>query len=559
MLISLLSTVAQRARAQFLRKTYDPDRAQAEFLRSLLQTQKNTVLGQHHGLGEIQTVDQFRERVPIWPYQNYVPFIDRAIAGEPNVLTADPIVYFNMTSGSTGSKKMIPVTRRSRLEVERVNRLGIGFAAAAAKKRGLSLGKMLLTSSTNSMGRTEKGIPYGPVSVSGLRLMNGIYRRIFAYPFAALQVEDFAARHYVCLLFALRDRNLKLIGANFPVLALRLCQYLEQYTDDLLHDLRHGTLADWLPLSPELRTTLERQWSAAPKRAAELEAIRTRYGSLIPQHAWPHLSLIITARGGTSNFYFERFPDYFGDTPVFGGTYASAEAIFGIHRDFNTDGVIPALSSGFYEFIPEDQWENPIPKTKLVSELTVGDRYRILVTNYNGFYRYDIGDVVEVEGYYNQTPLIIFRHRQGGVICATTEKTTEFHVIQTLQRLQHEFDVVLENFCVTLSEDFPAYYLLNIELAHGQSLEDSQGFLQRFEAILCTVQESYAAKRIGQIPPPRLRIYAPGSFAQVRQQMIQRGVYEPQLKFPHISEDRQLLKDQPLLQEVQYQDNALVV
>lgn len=559
LLISLLAAFAQCDRAAFLRKTRDPAKAQADVLRSLLQVQKGTVLGQLHGLGEIQTVDQFRQRVPIWPYQSYEPYVARAIAGEPNVMTADPIVYFNMTSGSTGSKKMIPVTQRSRNEVEKVNRLGIGFAAAAARKRGLSLGKMLLTSSAQSMGKTENGIPYGPVSVSGLRLMNGIYRRIFAYPFEALQVGEFEARHYVCLAFALREKNLKVIGANFPVLGLRLAQYLEQHSEDLVNDVRNGGFADWLPIEPELRAKLERLCPPNPKRANELEVILRTEGRLTPKAVWPNLSLIITARGGTSNFYLERFPEYFGDVPVYGGTYASAESIFGIHRDFNTDGVIPALSSGFYEFIPEDQWEMENPQTKLVHELTVGDRYRILVTNYNGLYRYDIGDVVEVEGYYNDTPtpLIIFRHRKGGVLCATTEKTTEFHVIQTMQHLQQEFDVALENFCVTLSKDLPSYYLLNIELADGQTLDNPQRFLHRFEAVLTKVQESYAAKRKGQIPPPHLRILAPGSFAQVRQRMIQRGVFEPQLKFPHISDDRQLLDGLTVLDEVPFAQEAI--
>lgn len=557
LLISLLGVVAQRDRANFLQKTYDPARAQADFLRSLLTIQKDTVLGQYHRLSEIQTVDQFRAQVPIWPYEKYEPFITRAVAGEANVLTADPIVYFNTSSGSTGNKKMIPVTRRSRNEVERINRLGIGFAAAAARKRGFSLGKMLLTSSAQSLGKTESGIPYGPVSVSGLRLMNGIYRQIFAYPFEALQVHDFAARHYVCLAFALREKNLKLIGANFPVLGLRLAQYLEQYSNNLIQDVRQGKLADWLPIEPELRATLERQFVAAPKRADELKAVLETHGRLTPHNAWPKLSLIITARGGTSNFYLDRYPEYFGNTPVFGGVYSSAEATFGVHHNFNTDGVIPALSSGFFEFIPEDQWDVEHPQTRLVNELTVGDRYRILVTNYNGLYRYDIGDVVEVEGYYNQTPLIIFRHRKGGVLSATTEKTSEFHVIQTLQQLQQEFDIALENFCVTLSPDLPSYYVLNIELAPGQDLADPQHFLQRFDTILSTVQESYGAKRDGQIPDPRLQILAPGSFAEVRQQMIQRGVFEPQLKFPHIHPDPHFLDNLPVLQKVEGNRGAI--
>ncbi|GAA6621233.1 GH3 auxin-responsive promoter family protein [Scytonema sp. NUACC26] len=53
-----------------------------------------------------------------------------------------------------------------------------------------------------------------------------------------------------------------------------------------------------------------------------------------------------------------------------------------------------------------------------------------LLVNYSGFYRYDIGDVMEVLGFYEQTPLIVFRYRQGGLLSAINKKTTEFHVTQ---------------------------------------------------------------------------------------------------------------------------------
>jgi len=43
---------------------------------------------------------------------------------------------------------------------------------------------------------------------------------------------------------------------------------------------------------------------------------------------------------------------------------------------------------------------------------------------------------------------------------------------------------------------------------------------------------------------------APGSFARVRQRQVDRGMFDSQLKFPHISEDRGFLADFGVLQEV---------
>ncbi|GAB4369462.1 MAG: GH3 auxin-responsive promoter family protein [Elainellaceae cyanobacterium] len=548
---SLLAVIARRSKARFLRKANQADLVQEQFLRSLLQAHKDTELGRQYGLANIYTIDQFREQVPILPYSAYEPYIERTANGETNLLTAEPVVFFNMSSGSTGNRKLIPVTKRSRRMVARANQTALGFVADAAKRDRLPIGTMLFTSPSKSLGYTNSGIPYGPISTSDLRLMGAIYRQVFAYPFAALQVADIAARHYLCLLFALRNSSLGVIGATFPVLALRLADYLEQYAQELIEDLETGTIAPWLKLAPELRLQLERQWQAYPTRAAELRQILQTEGRLTPKSAFPNLSFIVTARGGTSNFYLERFPDYFGNVPVFGGTYASSETVFGVHRDFNTDGVILAIESGFYEFLPEDQWQAEHPQTLLPWQVKPGDRYRILVTNYSGFYRYDIGDVVEVEGFCGKAPIFIFRHRLGGVISSTTEKTSEFHIMQTMQQLKQEFNVSLENFCVTLSNDqIPPCYLLNIELAEGQVLPDPKQFLQRFDQILQNVHESYAVKRPDQVPSPRLRILESGSFALVQQRLVQRGANETQLKFPHVSDDRNLLAGLKVEQEV---------
>ncbi|MBD1999212.1 GH3 auxin-responsive promoter family protein [Leptolyngbya sp. FACHB-541] len=549
---SLLATMARQAKVNFVQKTRHADAVQEQFLRSLLQTHQNTEFGHHYKLSEIKTIEQFRERIPVQPYSSYQPFIERMANGETNILVPDRLLYFNLTSGSTGRQKLVPVTKRSRRAISQANWAAMGFAIDAARQRGLSLGKLLFTSSAKPLGRTAGGVSYGPVSTSDLRLSNILTRQFFAYPWEALQISDSFARQYVCLLFALRNPDLKIIGATFPVLALQLANYLEQYADSLIHDLETGEIASWLSIEPDLRASLMRHWSIAPQRATQLRQIAKVEGRLTPILAWTNLSLVSTARGGTSNFYLQRFPQYFGDTPIFGGVYAASETTFGISWAFNTDSVIPAIETSFLEFIPEDQWETAQPQTQLLSEVRVGDRYRIVMTNYSGFYRYDIGDIVQIDGFFEQAPLITFQHRQGGVISSTTEKTTEFHVLQVMQILQQTMNVLLENFCITLSNDqIPDHYWVNIELAPGYVLDDPVTFLSKFDTILKSIHPSYEAKRQDQIPSPRLRILESGSFTQVRNRLIQRGVAESHLKFPLVSEDRNLLEGLKVEQEVQ--------
>jgi len=551
LVLNVIGGVAQQARRRFVRHTQQTEARQAAFLRSLLQTNQNTALGKDLGLPSVKTVADFRQQVPISRYSDYETYMERAFQGEANVLTPDPVVYFSLTSGSTGKQKILPITKRSRRAVSQANQVAIGFAAHAAQRDRRPLGKMLYTNSARPYGQTSQGIAYGPISVGDLNLMGAVYRQVFAHPLDVLKSADNLTRNYLALMFALRDRHLGIVSATFPVYALSFCEYLENHAENLIEDVQTGAIAPWLKLEPELRDRLERQWQPDPQRATELQQILQNNGSLRPKDVWKDLAFVVTARGGTSNFYLERFPDYFGDTPVFGGTYASAEATYGVHRDFGTDGVILAVNSGFYEFIPEAEWEQAQPQTVLPHELNVGDRYRILVTALNGLYRYDIGDVMEVEGFFNSAPIFTFRHRTGGVLSSTTEKTTEFHVVQTMQRLQQEFGIALENFCITLtSGEVPPPYLVNIELAPEQHLSDPEQFIRRFDEVLCELQVSYAKKRPDLIPSPRLRLMRTGSFAQLRQKLVEKGMLESQIKLPKLTGDRHYLDALPVEKEI---------
>lgn len=556
-LLSLLTTVARHTKANFVKKTRCTEAVQEQFLRDLLLIHQDTELGRKYGLSEIKTIERFREQIPILPYSSYEPLTERIAQGEKNILTADQVVYLTLTSGSTGKKKLIPTTRRSQNSFRRATLTSIGFLSEALRHRHLKFGKLLVTNSTQAWGRTSGGIEYGPSSAGSLRMDKRLYQQLFAHPYETLTVAESTARHYVCLLFSLRSASMHGMIANFPMLILRTCNYLERYAEELIQDLKTGTIAPWLELELETRALLERILSADTRRAAQLQQILHSEGRLTPKNAWSDLSFVATARGGTSDFYFQRYPTYFGDTPGWGAAYSSAEGMFSIYHDLNDDGSILAIESGFFEFIPQDQWEAEHPKTLLATEVKVGHHYRILVTNYGGFYRYDIGDVVEVVGFYGTAPLIVFRYRRGGFISSTTEKTTEFHVTQVMLALQQEFNLVLEDFCITLSEDdFPARYLANIELAPGQRITHLQAFLASFDCKLREVNTHYDISRCDPIPPPRLQILAPGSFAILRQRYLKKGIPDSQLKFPHISEDRSFLTGLAVEQEIRLPEDS---
>ncbi len=550
-LFSLLAFAGERAKDSFVRKTRQMQAVQERFLKHHLQYHQTTEVGRQYNVGNISSIDEFRDRVPVSPYSAYEAYTERIASGETNILNPDPVVFMSRTSGSTGKRKMIPVTRRFQNSLGWPNLIAIGFASAATRSRGKKVGRVIATNAAATPEITPGGIEFGSAATGVLRMGKFLYEQLFVYPFEVLQVKDVEARNYLCWLFSLQNTP-KELAANFPMVALQMCQYLEHFTESLLEDIEIGSISDRLKIEPQLRLALENQLRPNPKRAAELRSLLQMHGRLAPKFLWPDLSFVGTAQGGTSDFYLQRFPYYFGDISTFGVVYASAEGTFGIYHSLDDCSSVLAIDSGFYEFIPPEEWESDNPKTVLPWEVKPGEYYRLVCTNYSGFYRYDIGDVVEIGKFYNDVPTLIFRHRRGGLLSAFTEKTTEDHATQTLKRLQQKFNVYLDDFCITLSEnDFPPAYIVNIELASGQTLADPQAFIAAFDRLLAEANFYYGVKRKdGMIPPPRLRILAPGSFAIVRQRHIEKGIPDYQLKFPHISEDRSLVADLEVKEEV---------
>lgn len=554
-LLSLVAAAARWQQRRFVQRLPRATAIQERFLKRLLGFHQDTVLGQDLGLSQITTLAAFRRQVPVWSYAQHAPYFERTAAGESNVVTPEPILHINLSSGSTGQQKRVPIPHRARQKRVHANNIAMGFAFAAAQRRGVTAGKLLFTASAQPLGHTEGGIPYGHVSGNQLRDSNSVfYRHIFAQPFDALFIRETLTRTYVCLLFALGESDLAVIAAIFPRVALQLCQYLETYGESLIEDLERGTIAPWLALDEGLRSRLNRALRPHPRRSRQLRALLRSQGQLLPYQVWPHLAFLVTARGGPSDFYFERLRAYFGDTPIFGGTYSASEAVFGCCYDLDTDGALLAIDTNFFEFVPPDQWDAETPRTLLPHEVQVGEYYRMLVTNYSGFYRYDIGDVVEVTGFWGPVPLIAFRYRRGGTLSAISEKTTEQHLTQVMTRLRSTHSLPLEDFCLTVSAELlKPYYVLNLELSSPVTGAALTALLHDFDRQLQIANPSYGLKRQnGDMASPQLNLLASGSFAHLRQQQLKPGLADDaQVKLPHLSRDRALLATVEIVQQIQ--------
>ena len=85
-----------------------------ELLMRLIRDNQDTEYGRKYGFREIHSYADYAAKVPFSSYEDYESYIDRMLRyGQKNLITADEVVYYAHTSGTTGASKMIPCTRRT--------------------------------------------------------------------------------------------------------------------------------------------------------------------------------------------------------------------------------------------------------------------------------------------------------------------------------------------------------------------------------------------------------------------------------------------------------------
>ena len=80
---------------------------------ALIAKGAHTAFGRDHGVHEGMSVEAFQAAVPVRDYEGLKAYVDRAVAGEHDVLWPGQPLYFCKTSGTTSGAKFIPLTSDS--------------------------------------------------------------------------------------------------------------------------------------------------------------------------------------------------------------------------------------------------------------------------------------------------------------------------------------------------------------------------------------------------------------------------------------------------------------
>ena len=326
-----------------------------------------------------------------------------------------------------------------------------------------------------------------------------------------------------------------------PSSILLLAELANQHADTLIQDIYACDLREGLDLSKRQYAFFRQRLDADRPRARQLARILAEDGRLTPARYWPNLEVLCSWKGPGVKSFIERCRQWYGDLPFRDVGYGSSEFRTGLAMSDAGSPNVPMPDNYFYEFIPEEDREAYLSGTKsplLLHELEQGRRYLILQTGPHGLYRYNIEDIVEVNGFCGRTPTIQFVQKARMVTSITGEKIYESQVIEAMDRVAALRPELKPSFFVCYADIEDANYKLCVEFDSPRSGDDLRDLLRLFERCLGEVNIEYPYKRASlRLKDPQIFQLDRGASVRFIQYIGRNAVMDNQAKIPRLSRD----------------------
>ncbi|HET9257456.1 MAG TPA: GH3 auxin-responsive promoter family protein, partial [Pseudonocardiaceae bacterium] len=463
-----------------------------------------------HGLGQVHDIAAFRRAVPIRSHEEFMPWIERMINGESNVLTADvPVAYFS-SSGTTGAEKHIPVTQTY------LRDCFLPFYYAAFNSVITHHGEALASESVlnlwqdpaSPIARTSGGQPHiGPSQIDYQRFgeqlavgpgSSAAWNQIPA----ELAGVDPYERSYVRLRLAAEHDIRLVIGVN-PAMVAALPHQLAECWPRLVNELRAGTVGG------------RRYGVPNPARARHIEELADRAGTLTPAMLWPRIELVVAWKTALASLYLPHVIAAYGaGVELFSAPVASCEGPAAVPLEAGSDAGAPFVTGCLYEFIPAEEELRPDSQTLLLGELEPGREYHIVVTHAGGLYRCAVNDLMQVREPIAGTSRIAYAGRNV-TLAASGMRLREAQLIRALGATLDDTGLEIGNATARLGED--AQGITRVELAVDITREPAADAVARmaesFDLRLGEQEPAYRRARIiSGIGYPVVLQTRPGAF-----------------------------------------------
>jgi len=373
-----------------------------------------------------------------------------------------------------------------------------------------------------------------------------LVRKRYIIPMEVNEIADYDIRYYLLARIAYGTQVSGIITPN-PSTVLRIIRVGQAEPGRIIEAIHEGNLgldqAQWDAQSPEQQALLhqiENALTPAPNRAGFLESIMRKYGYLCPQGVWPELALIGCWLGGSAGIQAVEMKTHFHpDLAVRDLGFRATEATVSIPIENDTAAGVLALQTNYYEFIREDDINQEEPETLMAHQLETGGKYYLILTTPGGLYRYDINDVIEVQGWYHKAPKIAFLRKGRDMVNITGEKLHLNQVVDAAQEASKAVHFTWAQLQMIPDAEASTYDLLlepqETEVAEELLLE----FIHSFDEHLSKFNVEYKTKRDSKrLFIPRLHEMRLGwSHRKHRNDVMGTGKRDSQYKWPVIQRE----------------------
>ncbi|MEJ2901743.1 GH3 auxin-responsive promoter family protein [Pedobacter panaciterrae] len=319
--------------------------AQKGTLSQLIDSAKSTAFGKDHGFASVKTYEDFKKAVPVRDYEELRPYIERVVAGEPDVMWKGKPLYFAKTSGTTSGVKYIPLSKESVPEHVKAARNALLTYIHETGNTAFVNGKMIFLQGSPVLSK-KNGINVGRLSGIVAHLVPGYLQRNRLPSYATNCIEDW-----------------------------------EQKVDAIVEETINEDMTLISGIPPWVQMYFDR--------------LAQKSGGKKIKDIFKNFSLFVYG-GVNYEPYRAKIEESIGKKIDTIETYPASEG-FIAYQDSQQDKSLLLLANAgiFYEFIPADEYYNDNPLRVSLEDVELEKNYALILNTNAGLWGYSIGDTIK--------------------------------------------------------------------------------------------------------------------------------------------------------------------
>lgn len=364
-------------------------------LKQVLKENQNTEYGKKYQFSEIHSAEEYRQRISLNTYLDFESYLKKINEGKENILYSYKTCYHLISSGTTSDKKMLVLTDEALKRFSCYTFYMPYYILSDQDAAG-----SFFTGFFNRPGAEEQTILSSAYHYN-LYKTGWITEDTFSGGAETVFMDETEDLLYFKAWIALAQEEIHDFLTVFLYDLIRFFQYLECNWMILLEDMRNGKVNERSTLPAEKKALLEKRFRITEERRQLLETEFSKGFEGVVERVWPQVRFVngIGGKDFHSQEVLVRY--YIGKLPMIYFSYAASECILGVPLEPDKAEYALLPRSAFYEFIRQRDG-----KVLELKDVEIGEEYELVVTTFTGLYRYRLGDVVKVNYFKGETPVV---------------------------------------------------------------------------------------------------------------------------------------------------------